>query len=149
MKAASRLISVILSCLVAGCLGLMTPRDLASRKPFFDGVVRSPPDEVLDKCFSHWQSGPYKNGRSAWIQISASEVHYLVDILPVAAGSHVVAYRDEYYDDKSLDSSLLDLKAFLSATPAERLKIEQDFGAKNIYLDIPGMTINQCLNELR
>jgi hypothetical protein len=149
MKAVSVLISASMACSVAGCLGLTEPRDLARRKPFFDMVVSSPPDEVLRKCFSDWRTGPFRGGWSAWVQISMSEVHYLVDIMPASTGSHVVAYRAKYYENKSTDSSLLDLKAYRNATAEERIEIEQRLSAEHIYLDMGAITVNECLKELR
>ncbi|HKU55066.1 MAG TPA: hypothetical protein VJP60_06860 [Rhizomicrobium sp.] len=149
MKAASVLISVGMACSVAGCLGLMEPRDLASRKPFLDVIVNSPPEEVLKTCFSSWQTGRFRDGWSAWIQISLTEVHYLVDIMPASTGSHVVAYQAKFYDGDSMDNTLVDIKAFDNATLEERVKIEQRLREKQVYPNFGAIQVNECIKSLR
>jgi hypothetical protein len=149
MKIVWTLIAASIACSVAGCLGIVEPRDLASGKPFLDIIVNSPPDEVLKACFSRWRTGPYRGGWSAWGQNSISEVHYLVDILPASTGSHVVAYQAKFYDRDSMDSSLLDIKAFDNATPEERGKIEQRLRDQQIYLNFGAIRVNECVKALR
>ena len=60
-----------------------------------------------------------------------------------------MTYRAKYYENKSTDSSLLDLKAYRNATAEERIEIEQRLSAEHIYLDMGAITVNECLKELR